>query len=209
MRKHRVLLLLMAVSGGAGTTLLRSRVVEARDQHRARFRASQWLRPRRRARRRRRSLCSRRRQSHFRPKSIPTARRSGASLMASSTSCTSVLNSAGARTFRSRRPTLDTLGPPQRASCTTECDGRRLQLTRLYVTHDPEDAAPLGDRMVEMRQGRVVAERHLTRVGPRSSPMACELPPGNAAASAGARASIHHAHFGARLDLVLKRRETP
>lgn len=36
-----------------------------------------------------------------------------------------VLNSAGARTYISRGRTLDTLGSPQRASCTTECDGRR------------------------------------------------------------------------------------
>jgi ABC-type Fe3+/spermidine/putrescine transport system ATPase subunit len=36
---------------------------------------------------------------------------------------------------------------------------RSLRLTSIYVTHDREDAAALADRVVEMHQGRIVAER--------------------------------------------------
>jgi ABC-type Fe3+/spermidine/putrescine transport system ATPase subunit len=34
---------------------------------------------------------------------------------------------------------------------------RTLALTTVYVTHDPEDAAVLADRVIEMRAGRIVA----------------------------------------------------
>jgi ABC-type sugar transport system ATPase subunit len=34
---------------------------------------------------------------------------------------------------------------------------RTLELTTLYVTHDREDVAVLADRVIEMRQGRIVA----------------------------------------------------
>jgi ABC-type Fe3+/spermidine/putrescine transport system ATPase subunit len=34
---------------------------------------------------------------------------------------------------------------------------RTLALTAVYVTHDPEDAAVLADRVIEMRAGRIVA----------------------------------------------------
>lgn len=40
---------------------------------------------------------------------------------------------------------------------------RSLHLTSIYVTHDREDAATLADRIVEMQQGRIVAERPGTR----------------------------------------------
>jgi ABC-type Fe3+/spermidine/putrescine transport system ATPase subunit len=40
---------------------------------------------------------------------------------------------------------------------------RALQLTSISVTHDREDAAALADRVVDMRQGRVVAEWRVTR----------------------------------------------
>ena len=36
---------------------------------------------------------------------------------------------------------------------------RKLQLTSIYVTHDPGDAAALADSIVEMRAGRVVSVR--------------------------------------------------
>lgn len=45
---------------------------------------------------------------------------------------------------------------------------RALRLTSIYVTHDREDAAALADRIVEMYQGRNVAERHVTREDLRS-----------------------------------------
>lgn len=38
-----------------------------------------------------------------------------------------------------------------------------LRLTSIYVTHDREDAWALADRIVEMRQGKIVAERPGTR----------------------------------------------
>lgn len=37
---------------------------------------------------------------------------------------------------------------------------RELGLTSIYVTHDREDAAVLADRVIEMRAGRIDAERH-------------------------------------------------
>ena len=45
---------------------------------------------------------------------------------------------------------------------------RALGLTSIYVTHDRDDADALADRIVEMRQGRLVGERHGTR-GTRSA----------------------------------------
>lgn len=36
---------------------------------------------------------------------------------------------------------------------------RSLGLTTIYVTHDREDAAVLGDRVIEMRAGRITTER--------------------------------------------------
>lgn len=36
---------------------------------------------------------------------------------------------------------------------------RSLRLTSIYVTHDLEEAATLADRVVEIRQGRIIAER--------------------------------------------------
>jgi len=41
---------------------------------------------------------------------------------------------------------------------------RELQLTMIYVTHDREDAAALADRIVEMRDGKVVAVRGADRL---------------------------------------------
>lgn len=38
---------------------------------------------------------------------------------------------------------------------------RALDLTTIYVTHDREDAAALADRIVEMREGRIVAVREI------------------------------------------------
>ena len=37
---------------------------------------------------------------------------------------------------------------------------RAVHLTSIFVTHDRDDATALADRIVEMRQGRVAAERH-------------------------------------------------
>lgn len=60
---------------------------------------------------------------------------------------------------------FSSLDPELRA--TLRDDVRRLQrslnVTSIYVTHDREDAAALADHVIEMRQGQVVAERHLTR----------------------------------------------
>jgi ABC-type Fe3+/spermidine/putrescine transport system ATPase subunit len=39
---------------------------------------------------------------------------------------------------------------------------RSLGLTTIYVTHDREDAAVLGDRVIEMRAGRITSERTVT-----------------------------------------------
>ena len=40
---------------------------------------------------------------------------------------------------------------------------RSLHLTSVYVTHDREDAAVLADRVIEMRQGRTVVDRDVSR----------------------------------------------
>jgi len=40
---------------------------------------------------------------------------------------------------------------------------RALHLTSIFVTHDRDDATELADRIVEMRQGRTVAQRDVTR----------------------------------------------
>lgn len=59
---------------------------------------------------------------------------------------------------------FSSLDPELRATMRDEV--RRLQrslnLTSIYVTHDREDAAALADRIIEMYQGRVLAERRLT-----------------------------------------------
>jgi ABC-type Fe3+/spermidine/putrescine transport system ATPase subunit len=39
---------------------------------------------------------------------------------------------------------------------------RSLQLTTVYVTHDPDDATALADRIIQMRAGRVVGERQVS-----------------------------------------------
>ncbi|MBI3050091.1 MAG: ABC transporter ATP-binding protein [Acidobacteria bacterium] len=40
---------------------------------------------------------------------------------------------------------------------------RALRLTSIYVTHDRDDAQVLGDRVVEMHQGRVIVDRRMAR----------------------------------------------
>jgi ABC-type Fe3+/spermidine/putrescine transport system ATPase subunit len=40
---------------------------------------------------------------------------------------------------------------------------RSLQLTTIYVTHDPDDATALADRVIQMRAGRVVGEREVSK----------------------------------------------
>ena len=45
---------------------------------------------------------------------------------------------------------------------------RNLRLTTIYVTHDREDAAVLGDRVVAMRAGRITSERTTTPAEERS-----------------------------------------
>jgi len=40
---------------------------------------------------------------------------------------------------------------------------RTLALTTVYVTHDPDDAATLADRVVQMRAGRIVAVNDMKR----------------------------------------------
>jgi ABC-type Fe3+/spermidine/putrescine transport system ATPase subunit len=43
-----------------------------------------------------------------------------------------------------------------------------LALTTVYVSHDPEDAALLADRIVNMRSGRIVAATDITRTEERA-----------------------------------------
>jgi ABC-type sulfate/molybdate transport systems ATPase subunit len=38
----------------------------------------------------------------------------------------------------------------------------------MYVTHDPEDAAVLADRVIEMRAGRIVAVNTMKRTEERA-----------------------------------------
>ena len=45
---------------------------------------------------------------------------------------------------------------------------RTLALTTVYVTHDPEDAAVLADRVIEMRAGQIVAVTEARRTGERA-----------------------------------------
>lgn len=45
---------------------------------------------------------------------------------------------------------------------------RALALTTVYVTHDPEDATVLADRVIEMRAGRVVAVNDIKRTEERA-----------------------------------------
>jgi ABC-type Fe3+/spermidine/putrescine transport system ATPase subunit len=40
---------------------------------------------------------------------------------------------------------------------------RSLQLTTIYVTHDPDDATALADRVIQMRAGQVVGEREVSK----------------------------------------------
>ncbi len=65
---------------------------------------------------------------------------------------------------------FSSLDPDLRATLRGELAGlqRALQVTTIYVTHDREDAAALADRIVEMREGRVVAVRHTERQEQRS-----------------------------------------
>jgi iron(III) transport system ATP-binding protein len=60
---------------------------------------------------------------------------------------------------------FSSLDPDLRATLRSEIDAlqRALELTMVYVTHDREDAAALADRIVEMRQGRIVAVREIER----------------------------------------------
>ncbi len=56
---------------------------------------------------------------------------------------------------------LSSLDPDLRTALRTELRRlqRSLELTTIYVTHDREDAAALADRVVDLRAGRVAAER--------------------------------------------------
>ena len=45
---------------------------------------------------------------------------------------------------------------------------RALDLTSIYVTHDRDDARALADRIVEMREGRILEVRQMERPEPRS-----------------------------------------
>jgi ABC-type Fe3+/spermidine/putrescine transport system ATPase subunit len=65
---------------------------------------------------------------------------------------------------------FSSLDPDLRAALREEVDRlqRALHLTSIYVTHDRDDAAALADRIVEMQEGRKVAERHTPRETQRS-----------------------------------------
>jgi ABC-type Fe3+/spermidine/putrescine transport system ATPase subunit len=65
---------------------------------------------------------------------------------------------------------FSSLDPDLRASLRGELSRlqRALDLTSIYVTHDREDAAALADRIVEMREGRIVAVRQTERAEHRS-----------------------------------------
>jgi iron(III) transport system ATP-binding protein len=56
---------------------------------------------------------------------------------------------------------LSSLDPDLRVSLRAELFAlqRRLRITGIHVTHDREDALALSDRTIEMRAGRIVAER--------------------------------------------------
>lgn len=60
---------------------------------------------------------------------------------------------------------FSSLDPDLRTMLRGELDRlhRALALTTVYVTHDHEDAAALADRIVEMRQGRIVTVREADR----------------------------------------------
>jgi ABC-type Fe3+/spermidine/putrescine transport system ATPase subunit len=60
---------------------------------------------------------------------------------------------------------LSSLDPALRGVLRNELTGlqRSLALTTVYVTHDREDADVLADRVVEMREGRIVAIRDNVR----------------------------------------------
>ena len=54
---------------------------------------------------------------------------------------------------------LSSLDPELRATLRAELAQltRRVNVTAMYVTHDSDDAAALGDRLVRMREGKIVA----------------------------------------------------
>jgi iron(III) transport system ATP-binding protein len=56
---------------------------------------------------------------------------------------------------------LSSLDPQLRSALRTELTRlrRTLAVTSVYVTHDGEDAVALADRVVEMREGKIVASR--------------------------------------------------
>lgn len=58
---------------------------------------------------------------------------------------------------------FSSLDPDLRAALREEVGRlqRALQLTSIYVTHDRDDARALADRIVEMRQGRIIVDRHV------------------------------------------------
>jgi iron(III) transport system ATP-binding protein len=60
---------------------------------------------------------------------------------------------------------LSSLDAELRATLRGELRGlqRTLQLTTIYVTHDQEDATALADRVIQMRAGRVVDERDVSK----------------------------------------------
>jgi iron(III) transport system ATP-binding protein len=74
---------------------------------------------------------------------------------------------------------LSSLDPELRVILRSELSQlqRRLGLTTVYVTHDPEDAAVLADSVVEMRAGRIVSVTRTKKNGDESAaPQASELP---------------------------------
>jgi ABC-type Fe3+/spermidine/putrescine transport system ATPase subunit len=64
---------------------------------------------------------------------------------------------------------LSSLDEELRAAMRTELARiqRTLSLTTIYVTHDREDAAVLGDRVIQMRAGRIVAATESRRTEER------------------------------------------
>ncbi|HEY7441503.1 MAG TPA: ABC transporter ATP-binding protein, partial [Vicinamibacterales bacterium] len=65
---------------------------------------------------------------------------------------------------------LSSLDPELRSRMRSELARlqRTLTLTTMYVTHDPEDAAVLADRVIEMRAGRIVAVNTMKRTEERA-----------------------------------------
>jgi len=65
---------------------------------------------------------------------------------------------------------FSSLDPDLRVVLREEVDRlqRVLHLTSIYVTHDREDASVLADRVIEMREGRNVAQRQTPRESLRS-----------------------------------------